>query len=518
MKEEDKSKEQLLEELATLRQTIAELKAAAKDRKQGPEKERALQEIERRYRQIVDLAQDGIWTIDGSVEALTTFVNPRMARMLGYAQDEMIGRSVFSFMDSHDREIAQQNIASRKEVTPEERDFVFVKKDGSRIFASVSAGPIFDEKRNYVGGVAIISDITKRRQMEEALREAEERYHSMFENSGTATFIIEEDMTISMANLEGEKLTGYSREKIIGKKKWTEFVVPEDLERMKKYHHQRRKKGGAAPREYEFRFLDKQGNIKDVFIKIGMLPGTKKSIASLMDITARKRAEEEIRNFPRRLIAAIEEERKAIVQNLHDECGGELTALRFGFDHLEISKLKESEKNKIDRLKEIIERLGENLQKISSALRPAILDHLGLIPALEWYIRDLKDRIPALQINFQSTGFKKRLKPELEIVLYRLIQEGLTNVIKHAKARRADILLAYTHPKVVLSIKDDGDGFEEEEELTLAAGKKRGIGLWSMRERVASVGGTIHIRSRKGKGTVIRAELPVGTREKDAKN
>jgi len=151
-------------------------------------------------------------------------------------------------------------------------------------------------------------------------------------------------------------------------------------------------------------------------------------------------------------------------------------------------------------------------------LRPAILDHLGLIPALEWYIKDLSNRIPGLQINFQSTGFKKRLKPELEIVLYRLIQEGLTNVIKHAKAKRADILLALTHPQIVLSIKDDGDGFEEQENLTLAGRKKRGIGLWSMRERVASVGGTIHIRSRKGKGTVIRAELPVDTRKKDAKN
>jgi len=173
-------------------------------------------------------------------------------------------------------------------------------------------------------------------------------------------------MTISMANLESEKLTGCSREEMAGKKKWTEFIVPEDLERMKKYHYQRRGRGGVAPSEYEFRFIDKQGNIKDIFIKVGMIPGTKKSIASLMDITARRRAEEEIRSFPRRLITAIEEERKAIVQNLHDECGGDLTALRFGFDHLEISKLKGSEKKKIDQLKEIIERLGENLQRAAA--------------------------------------------------------------------------------------------------------------------------------------------------------
>jgi|GEM_PF-545573 len=128
----------------------------------------------------------------------------------------------------------------------------------------------------------------------EALQASEERYRSVFENTGTATVILEEDATISMANVGFEKLSGYTKEEIEGRDKWTDFVVEEDLERMKEYAAERRKNGGRAPTEYEFRFDNKQGSIKDIFLKIGMIPGTRKSVASLMDITERKLAEERI--------------------------------------------------------------------------------------------------------------------------------------------------------------------------------------------------------------------------------
>ncbi|MBW2632200.1 MAG: PAS domain S-box protein [Deltaproteobacteria bacterium] len=129
----------------------------------------------------------------------------------------------------------------------------------------------------------------------EVLQASEERYRSIFENTGTATLILEEDKTMSMVNSEFERLSGYSREELEGRKKWTEFVVEEDFERMKEYATERRKNGGKAPTEYDFRFADREGNIKDIFIRVGMIPGTGKSVASLMDITPLKRAEESLR-------------------------------------------------------------------------------------------------------------------------------------------------------------------------------------------------------------------------------
>lgn len=127
------------------------------------------------------------------------------------------------------------------------------------------------------------------------LAESEEKYRTIFENTGTATVILEEDTIISMVNTQFEKLSGYSKEEIENKMKWTDFVIPEDLERMKKYHIARRKAGEKPPTEYKFRFIDRKGKIKNIFLKVGIIPGTKKSIASLMDITESKQAEERLK-------------------------------------------------------------------------------------------------------------------------------------------------------------------------------------------------------------------------------
>jgi PAS domain S-box-containing protein len=135
----------------------------------------------------------------------------------------------------------------------------------------------------------------KRRKAEEALRESEEKYRATFESTGTATTIVEEDTTISLVNSEFEKLSGYSKEEIEGKKSWTEFVVKDDLEKMKEYHRLRRIDEKLAPRNYEFRFIDRYGRIKNILITISMIPGTKKSVASLLDITEHKQREKELK-------------------------------------------------------------------------------------------------------------------------------------------------------------------------------------------------------------------------------
>jgi len=152
-----------------------------------------------------------------------------------------------------------------------------------------------DLKKTTTSRDLLAKEMAEREQAEKTLLKSEERYRSVFGNTGAATVIIEEDMTISMANSEFEKLSGYSKEEVEGKIKWIEFVVKEDLEKMKEYHGKRREKEREAPKEYEFRFVDRQGNIKEILNKIAMFPGTKRSIASLIDITTRKQAEEALR-------------------------------------------------------------------------------------------------------------------------------------------------------------------------------------------------------------------------------
>lgn len=113
-------------------------------------------------------------------------------------------------------------------------------------------------------------------------------YKAIFEHTGTATIIIEEDTTISLANSEFEKLSGYSKEEIEGKKSWTEFASKEDLDKMKEYHRLRRIDPDSVPFIYDFRFVDREGTVKNVHMNIGMIPGTNKSVASMMDVTERK--------------------------------------------------------------------------------------------------------------------------------------------------------------------------------------------------------------------------------------
>ena len=138
----------------------------------------------------------------------------------------------------------------------------------------------------------IIGNAIGRKQTEDALLEQEARYRTIFETTGTAMVIVEEDTTISLVNRELERLTGYSKEELEGKKSWTEFFVKDDLEKMKRYHYLRRINPEAAPRNYESRLIDKWGNIKDVFLTVAMIPGTKRSVGSFLDITNLKRTEE----------------------------------------------------------------------------------------------------------------------------------------------------------------------------------------------------------------------------------
>jgi len=170
-----------------------------------------------------------------------------------------------------------------------------LKKDGTQMTIEVRSHGLSYEGRS--ARIAVITDITERRRVEEALQVSEELYRAVFENTGTASVLIEENTVISLANAEFEKLSECSRQEIEGKKSWAEFVVKEDLDKMRSQHLLRREKQEAALKQYEFRFITKNGNIRDILLTIDVIPGTKRSIASLLDITERRVAETEIQTL-----------------------------------------------------------------------------------------------------------------------------------------------------------------------------------------------------------------------------
>jgi len=163
--------------------------------------------------------------------------------------------------------------------------------------------PIRDQKGRIEAAIEMVEDMTERYKLQEQIRESEKRYRTIFETTASGTMIIEEDTTVSLVNRTFEEKIGYSRKDVEGKKRWTEFIPAEDVEQIKKYHDARRTDPGSVPENYEARFLDSDGNIRDVLVTAAMIPGTKTSIASLLDITERKNAERAVKEREQELEA-----------------------------------------------------------------------------------------------------------------------------------------------------------------------------------------------------------------------
>ena len=240
------------------------------------------------------------------------YLNPKFSEIFGYTLEDIPTGATW-FNKAYPDEPAKKEALSAwkadlrtfKDGEFRPRTFEVICKDGSRKTITFTAVTM-ETGDQFV----IYRDISKRMEAERALRESEARYRSVFENTGTAMGILDEDMTIRMANSQLEELTGCPKDELEGKKKWTDFVFGDDLEKMKAYHRERRKTGGMAPSAYEFRLVNKKGEIKDVFVKVSMIPGTRRSVASLLDVTDRMRAEratQESEEKYRTILDSIEE-------------------------------------------------------------------------------------------------------------------------------------------------------------------------------------------------------------------
>lgn len=192
------------------------------DRKRA---EQALRDSEARYRSIVETAHEGIWTIDAN--SCTTFANSKMAEILGYTVEEMQGKVLFEFMDEEGKKTAEENVERRKKGLAEQHEFKFRRKNGSEVWADLSTSPLQDEHGNYIGALAMVTDITERHRSEQALRESESKYRSLFENM-TSGFALHEiicnehgkpvDYRYLQANPAFERLTGVPISNIVGKR------------------------------------------------------------------------------------------------------------------------------------------------------------------------------------------------------------------------------------------------------------------------------------------------------------
>lgn len=298
MADSSRTKKQLLEENTFLRQRIQELEHPESDRKQMEEK---LRESEEKFRFIVDNAMMPM-IISSLKDYKVIFYNSFASEFFSDTSPPGSVKASDYWVHPFKRDIFIGKLKEKGSVKEYEAELRTAT--GEHKWCLLSAKII-----NYLGEPAsfvMFNDITALKHAEEALRESENWYRTIFENTGTATVILDENTIITLANNEYEKLSGYTKSELEGKKSWTDFVVKEDFERMIASHRQRRIDHKAAPRNYEFRFRDKNGQIKNIFLTIDVIPGTKMSVASLMDITERKQVEADLEKEHQKLTSILD--------------------------------------------------------------------------------------------------------------------------------------------------------------------------------------------------------------------
>ncbi len=211
----------------------------------------------------------------------------------------------------------------------------------------------------------------------------------------------------------------------------------------------------------------------------------------------------------RKVISAQEDERKRIARELHDETSQALAALGVALETASVAPARDAEevKARIAGIKPLAVRMLEEVRKLTLDLRPTVLDDLGLIPAIRWYAENrLKPQ--GVKVQLETAGIERRLPPEMETALFRVVQEAVTNIARHAEAENVVISLAFSQAAVVIEVEDDGKGFDLTA-ISRTADRGRGLGLMGMRERVALFSGVLTVETSPGAGTQLRIEVPL---------
>ena len=361
-----------------------------------------------------------------------------------------------------------KNILNGEIIDPIE--FKLYRSIGGFLWLNLNASIIKIENETLIQ--VIIRDITEQKKSEKELRESEEKYRTVFENTGTATVILEENTIISLANEKFEKLSGYTKEEIEWKKSWTEFVIKEDLERMKNYHYSRRKDADSTPKRYEFRFITKEGVIREIFITIDMIPSTKKSIASLLDITERRKAEFLVKEEIKKL-KELDKIRKDLISRVSHELKTPLASISGGAE-LILSVFKNEINNDVLELIELIERGGKRLNYlVDNLLDSSRIEYDKL--KLEKQVCDLGEIVRECSSEMMYLIKKQELilnlelpdglyleidKIRIEHVLMNLLSNAIKNTSPHGKIT---IHLQKKKNWAEISITDTGIGLTENE-------------------------------------------------------
>jgi PAS domain S-box-containing protein len=480
--------------------------------------EEALRQSEEKYRTIIENIEDGLAEID--LKGNFKFFNDAISKIHGYPKNELMKLNYLDYMDEENAKkiFAKYNKVFTTGESEKEVEYEIITKNGSRNYLAVSITPIKDDAGRIIAFRCIVRDRTERRKAEEKSREIEERYKALIDRSLDFIYTIDFEGRFIDANEAALRRFDYKREDI-SSLNITSFLDEKQILSVIKIM-QELTETGTQKELAEIKLRHKDGSYVYVESKGSVVMSDGKPVAIqavARDITERRQAAEEIRKtqeqmraFADRLQTVREEERAHIAREVHDELGGSLTGIKIDLsllkkaaEEIKENSLKDPLLNQIHNTMKNIDNTIQTVRKIATELRPGILDDLGILAALEWQLDDFRQRT-GINYEWISTQKKIRIDEQGATALFRIFQETLNNVFRHANATEVHVRLRKKSNMYILEVEDNGNGITEDK-----IDDKKSLGLLGMRERALAVGGRINVKGHLGKGTKVIVEIPV---------
>lgn len=339
-----------------------------------------------------------------------------------------------------------------------------------------------------------------------SLRESEERYRELFENSRDALYVHDLNGTYTSVNRATEKLFGYAREDLLGKS-FSTYVNPDSKNHACESLCRKLEKTNETT--YEAEIVTREGRHIPVEISSRLIFAKGVAVGvqgCVRDISERKRVQAAARTYSRRVIEAQEAERRRLSRELHDQVGQILTAVKMNLYSLWEKCAEPETLASIQDNMDVIDEAVDQVRDLSVDLRPLLLDDFGLPVALRWYLdRQTKRCAIATEFVCKSLREDDRFSTELETACFRIVQEAVTNVVRHARATRITVSLERNGSDLMLRVSDNGAGFD----LSVLRNGAATLGLRGMEERVQALGGLIIINSAPSLGTEVCARFPL---------
>ncbi len=484
--------------------------------------ERALRSSEERFRSLYHHTPAMLHSIDPQGRLVS--VSAYWAEVMGYDRDEVIGRKLTDFFSPDSREYAETTVIPEffKTGFCQDIPYQFVKKNGEKIDVLLSAIADRDTNGNIVRSLAVSIDVTQRNRAEEALKQAKEELSvysrdlerlvrkqteeitNILTYTPAVVYIKDKAGRYTLVNTRYEELFGVRNTEIRGKtdydilpQKLADQFRASDAKVLREAHslqleeHIQQSDGLHTYLAVKFPIYDESGAISGV-------------CGIFNDITAVKKAQTQLRRLSGSIMANQEQERSAIARELHDELGQVLTALRMDsvWMHERLKKTDPEAAVRALTMCRLIDKNIEDVRGMAFRLRPGVLDDLGLVDALEWYTADFERRTEIACV-FEHNDVVS-LDDGISTAAYRIAQEALTNVARHASANHVEVALKTNDGLLTLAVVDDGQGFD-----ALHLSESEGLGVAGMRERATLVGGSLEVQSQPQKGTRVSFQVPI---------